>query len=262
MKRKLSIMILVAVILTSGCIGFQMNELVKFQDKQERYTYQYRTYLEKASKESSIVNKNHRSPNRVHPLSKEEYMQVVDAINTIEKYNKKSGIHLNRILGQGCVLDDSALQDSVYAETRRDGSSKPLLTPVFVGNNICLDGNIYLNFSSSDYSHTSQLYMNIRKLISKFEKEGNMNDSKLLKFKQELKTYEEKIAFSLESTLVHEEQHTNQRWGNKAAKETDAYNREIDYLKWRLDNVRNPEVFVAGRIKMVEVEQNKTNNAK
>jgi hypothetical protein len=195
---------------------------------------------------------------------------VRDAAIVISETNPAVGENLDLLLRRGFILADDGLQSSVLAETRRDGSSKGWLTPTWIAEHVCFDGNIYLNFEDSDYSFASQEYTSRRSLIAKLNASisGEGSDeakasagSKLARAVAAQRKYESKAAVSLQGTLLHEEIHTHQRWGNRRSKETEACDQELGFLRLRLASVESVSESAAIEAKIEDVIQNKIQNA-
>lgn len=237
------------------------------KEQQKKLLKEYSDYTNKADKEALAVNTNKstglnpfkKNVTPVRSLTREEYVQTKRAIDNIAEQAsnsndpnlKATSERLQKWLREGWILADTTLANGVYAETRRDGSSKPFMLPTTLGENTCLDGNIYLNFDRGSFSQKSEEYQGSLKRIELFRKKlsnPNITPQQKAGYEKVLRDEEAYIKefnrmkdINLEGVLVHEIEHSNQRYGDMKAKEGPAYDAQLHYLEVRLKNAGSPE---------------------
>jgi hypothetical protein len=243
---------------------------------------EYNNYFQSANKEACAVNTNKStglnpfkaSVSPVRAMNEKEYRQTKDAIDRIKREadqsndpkKKETAKRLQDMLDKGWILADDSLESSVLAETRGDTSRKLPLYPTGSAEGCPKDGNIYLNFKEADYSFSAPGYTNHTEARDHYKKildDPNADPGVKARAKknydkevQYLKEYAAKAPISLESTLVHEEEHTRQN----LPYENDAYNYEILYLNERLKHAATTEEKSAIQKKLQEAKDNKETN--
>ncbi|MHC9542302.1 MAG: hypothetical protein AB9903_22565 [Vulcanimicrobiota bacterium] len=243
---------------------------------------EYDSYFQNANKEACAVNTNKSTGlnpfkanvSPVRAMNEKEYRQTKDAIDRIKREAdqsndpKKKGTakRLQDMLDKGWILADDSLESSVLAETRGDTSRKLPLYPTGSAEGCPKNGNIYLNFKEADYSFSAPGYANhtaardhYKKLLDDPNVDAATKERARKNYDKEaqyLKEYAAKVPISLESTLVHEEEHTRQN----LPYENDAYNYEILYLNERLKHATTSEEKSAIQTKLQEVKDNKETN--
>lgn len=239
----------------------------------------YGDYADAAIKESGTVNTNRStglnpltaSSSDVGILNKRQFAQVSQAIGEIARHSsfKAEADRLGSWLSRGYILLDGTLDSATSAETRRDGSSKPFLAPDGgpVGSDkISLDGNIYLNAGKELLFFPPEGLEKMKTMAAalaakrKSGAELNKNESQILDHLRQRMDGGLSFLF-LQSVLVHEAVHTEQRWGGKATKEGAAYDRQLDYLKARLKPAL-PEDKARLDILIKQTEKDKSEQAK
>lgn len=230
------------------------------------FAVSYGDYEGAAIQESGAVNANRSTGlNPMTPassdiglLDKRRFVQVSRAIEEIGRRPgfKAEAERLENWLTRGFILVDSTLDSGTSAETRRDGSSKPFLAPDGgpVGSDkVCLDGNIYLNAGKEllffPPSNLAAIKTSAAKLAEKRKSGRALSGSQQQLLEHLLVQMDAPLSFLyLQSILVHEATHTQQRWGGQAAKEGAAYARQLDYLRALLPGA-SPED--AGRVEFL-----------
>lgn len=219
----------------------------------------YDKYLDGAIKEQETANYNH-SPtygatySEIGVLDKRQFSEVEKAIEAVEADPgpaAAAAARLRRWIDSGWILVDRSLDDSISAETRRDAGSKGSWTPTDLAANVSLDGTIYLNpakellfFPPPDLA---QLKTNLEKLLAKAKTlPPGGKRSPIASIKEQIASIQERLdprasALYLQSVLVHEERHTEQRWGDKRQKEGEAYDVQLAYLRYLRGEAKDAE---------------------
>lgn len=202
-----------------------------------------------AIQEAGVVNTNRStglnpfasSSVDIGSLNKGRFGQVSLAIAEIGRHPSFKGDadRLSDWLTRGFILVDGTLDSGTSAETRRDGSSKPALAPDWgpVGSDkVCFEGNIFLN-AGKEHLFFPPAGLESKKAVAarlagKKRAGEKLSGSELQILEHLRQLMDGGLSFLfLQSILVHEATHTQQRWGGQASKESEAYVRQLEYLK-------------------------------